>query len=78
MNVCFDSDLYEDDSEYHDDSQYQEVCIRYSDVNRAIRKAMHILNYKKPKEIDSLEVAPDTIGETAEVTLKATELLTEK
>ena len=67
------SDLYDGD---YGDSQYQELCIRYKDVNRAIKEAIHTLRYKRPKGIDSMEPPPDMIGETAEVTLEATRILT--
>ncbi|CAG2117962.1 unnamed protein product, partial [Medioppia subpectinata] len=64
-----------DDGDYGD-NQYQEVCIRYIDVNRAVKEAMHTLRYKRPNGIDSLEPPPDMIGETSEVALETTRLLT--
>lgn len=54
---------------------YKEVCITYEDVNQAVKKAMRVRNYSRPKGIDSLEPPPEEIAETAEVIQEATRIL---
>ncbi|XP_022239815.1 chorion peroxidase-like [Limulus polyphemus] len=53
----------------------ENVCIRYSDVNRALAEAKHQIGYRHPPTINSLEPHPAHIDKTGELVLATTKLL---
>lgn len=57
---------------------HEELCIKYSDVNRAVQEAKHRRRYQRPSGLRSLEPPIPDIDTTGELTLMTTRILAEK
>lgn len=55
-----------------------DLCIKHSDVDKAIEEAKHKIKFEKPDDLDSLEVSEKSIAAVAELNLATGRLLTEK
>lgn len=55
--------------------EYREICIKYSDVNEAVSRAIHRLNYVPPEGLNSLEPPLPSIAASGELMLETTRLL---
>ncbi|XP_022244606.1 chorion peroxidase-like [Limulus polyphemus] len=60
---------------FRSSSPVEEVCIRYTDVNRAVAEAKRLRGYRQPSTINSLEPLPPHIDKTAELVLATTRIL---
>ncbi|XP_022258623.1 uncharacterized protein LOC106474604 [Limulus polyphemus] len=60
---------------FHPSGPVEEICIRYSDVNRALAEAKRQRGYRQPSTINSLEPLPPHIDQTAELVLATTRIL---
>lgn len=56
----------------------EELCIRYTDINRAVQQAKFESDYLKPSDLNSLSPEPSIINPTAELALSVTKLLAQK
>ena len=55
-----------------------ELCIRHSDVDKAIEEAKHRIKFSKPKDVSSPEVSERSIGSIGELNLATGLLLTKR
>lgn len=55
-----------------------DLCIKHSDVDRAIEEAKHRVKFEKTDDLDSLELSDLSIADVAELNLAAGRILTEK
>lgn len=55
-----------------------DLCIKHSDVEKAIEEAKHKIKFEKPDDLDSAEVSEKSIAAVAELNLAAGSLLTKK
>lgn len=55
-----------------------DLCIKHSDVDRAIEEAKHLMKFSKPSDIDSFEVSERSIASVAELSLATGQLLAKK
>lgn len=55
-----------------------DLCIKYSDVDKAIEEARHRIKFEKPDDLDSLEVSEPSIAAVAELNLATGLLLTKR
>lgn len=54
------------------------LCIKHSDVNKAIEEAKHKIKFEKPDDLDSLEISDASIAAVAELNLATGQLLSKK
>lgn len=55
-----------------------DLCIKHSEVDKAIEEAKHKLKFEAPDDLDSLEVSEASIAAVAELNLATGQLLTKK
>lgn len=55
-----------------------DLCIKHSDVDRAIEEAKHKVKFEKSDDLDSLELSDLSIADVAELNLAAGRILTKK
>lgn len=55
-----------------------DLCIKHSDVDKAIEEAKHKIKFEKPDDLDSLEVSEKSIAAIAELNLATGQVLTKK
>lgn len=67
-------DIDTDDKKIHK----SELCIKHTDVDKAIEEAKHKLKFEQPDDLDSLEVSEGSIAAVAELNLATAKLLTDK
>lgn len=58
--------------------QKSDLCIKYSDVDKAIEEAKHKIKFEKPDDLDSLEPSEASIGAIGELNLAVAQILTKK
>lgn len=58
--------------------QKSNLCIKHSDVDKAIEEAKHKIKFEKPDDLDSLEVSEKSISAIAELNLATGQVLIKK
>lgn len=54
------------------------LCIKHSDVDKAIEEAKHMMKFTKPGDIDSFEASEKSIASVAELSLSTGQILAKK